>query len=103
MMMSRPHSAGRGGGGGLRARWAALKRDEDGVPSPGAERRARRQVMRVEPVSLASKPLQSTGISVPQTVRLFNAELDFTDSRERPLPYLADALPQLHTPVPAWR
>ncbi len=65
--------------------------DEGGVPSPGSERRAIRQVMRVESVSLASKALQSTGISVRQTVRLLNAELDYADSRERPLPYLAEA------------
>lgn len=67
----------------------------------GSQRRTLRTVMRVEPISLASKPLQSTGISVRMTTRLFNAELDFTDARENPLPYLAEALPQVNTD--SWR
>lgn len=68
------------------------------------ERRTSRtlnSVMRVEPASLAAKPLRPTGISVAHAVRLFNAGLDIEDSRENFHPYLADALPQLHTE--SWR
>ena len=56
-----------------------------------------RTVMRVEPVSIAAKALQSSGISVAHAVRMFNANLDMTDSRENPLPYLAEALPVVNT------
>lgn len=71
-------------------------------PTPGsvespAQRRAMSTVMRVEPVSLASKPLRSSGISVRHATRLFNAELDLADARENSRPYLAEALPQLNT------
>lgn len=74
---------------------AGFKLDEAGVTP--VQNRALRTVGRVEPVSLASKPLQSTGISIRTTTRMFNAELDYTDSKENPLPYLAEALPQLNT------
>jgi peptide/nickel transport system substrate-binding protein len=57
--------------------------------------------MRVEPASLASKPLRATGISVAHAVRLFNAGLDLEDARENSHPYLAEALPQLKTD--SWR
>jgi peptide/nickel transport system substrate-binding protein len=53
--------------------------------------------MKVEPASLAGKPLRPTGISVAHSVRLFNAELDILDGRETPRPYLAEALPRLNT------
>ena len=54
-------------------------------------------VMRVEPASLASKPLVTTGISVAHAVRLFNAELDQDDGQEVTRPYLVEALPALNT------
>ena len=57
--------------------------------------------VRVEPVSLASKPLQDSGQSVRFTTRSFNAELDIVDGRDAPRPYLAEALPQLDTDT--WR
>jgi peptide/nickel transport system substrate-binding protein len=72
--------------------------------APGGEGRSSRtlnSVIRVEPASLASKPLVATGISVAHVVRLFNAELDLQDGQERALPYLAEALPQLNTE--SWR
>jgi len=57
--------------------------------------------MRVEPASLAAKPLTSTGISVAHAVRLFNAVLDIDDGQEVTRPYLVEALPQLNTDT--WR
>lgn len=81
----------------------AAQRDGSDVQAGVATvaRRTLTTVMRVEPVSLASKPLQSTGISIRHATRLFNAELDFTDARESPTPYLAQALPELNTE--SWR
>ncbi|MPZ12858.1 MAG: hypothetical protein GEU73_00255 [Chloroflexi bacterium] len=77
--------------------------------SPAAERsgpearqpRTLNSVMRVEPASLAAKPLESTGISVAHAVRLFNAQLDLKDSREVTRPYLAEAIPELNSE--SWR
>ncbi len=53
--------------------------------------------MKVEPASLAYKPLRASGISVAHAVRLFNAELDILDGREARRPYLAEALPEVNT------
>lgn len=58
-------------------------------------------VIRGEPVSLASKQLIATGLSVRPASRLFNAELDIADASDSPQPYLTEALPQLNTPT--WR
>ena len=58
-------------------------------------------VLRQEPPSVASKPLREAGSSVASATRLFNAELDYVDEREVAHPYLAEALPQLHTE--SWR
>ncbi len=72
------------------------------APSPESRpSRALNSVMKVEPQSLAAKPLRNTGTSVAHGVRLFNAGLAIEDSRERPHPYLADALPELNTD--SWR
>jgi peptide/nickel transport system substrate-binding protein len=64
---------------------------------PPRATRTLNSVMKVEPVSLAYKPVRVTGISVAHAVRLFNAELDILDGREVPRPYLAEAIPQLNT------
>ncbi len=58
-------------------------------------------VVRVEPTSLASTPVTATGAGVAFVTRVFNAGLDLVDSQDRPLPYLAEALPQLNTD--SWR
>lgn len=58
-------------------------------------------LIRAEPVSLAAKPLQATGVSIDAATRPFNAQLDIEDSRENVRPYLAEALPQLNTDT--WR
>ncbi len=78
-------------------------------PSPGSGapaarptgRQALNAIMSIEPVSLAAKPLQSTGISIAFATRLFNAHLDLLDGRARPGPYLAESLPRLNTDT--WR
>src|SRR5687767_6061374 len=53
--------------------------------------------VRYEPQSLAVVPLRDTGSGVSSTTRLFNAELDLKDGKSQAHPYLADALPRLHT------
>src|SRR5438067_12955401 len=53
--------------------------------------------VRYEPESLAAVPLRDTGSGVSSTTRLFNAELDLKDGRSEARPYLAEALPKLHT------
>ncbi len=58
-------------------------------------------VIRGEPVSLASKPVQASGLSVRPATRLFNAELDIADATDSPRPYLVEALPELNTDT--WR
>lgn len=82
---------------------AAPGGDGNARPADGGQRPSRTlsSVIKVEPTSLASKPLRGTGISVAHAVRLFNAELDMEDAREAPHPYLAEALPQLNTE--SWR
>ncbi len=57
--------------------------------------------VRVEPVSLASRPLQDSGQTVRFTTRFFNAELDLVDARDVARPYLAGALPELNSE--SWR
>ncbi len=55
------------------------------------------------PESLSAKPIrQGSGAGNPRaTYRAFNASLAINDERDIPLPYLAEALPQLNTD--AWR
>jgi peptide/nickel transport system substrate-binding protein len=53
--------------------------------------------VRYEPASLASKPLRESGSGVSSTTRLFNAELDIEDGGSTTQPYLAEALPRLHS------
>jgi peptide/nickel transport system substrate-binding protein len=57
--------------------------------------------MKVEPASLASRPLTSSGISVAFALRLVNATLDIADGQEQAHPYLASDLPRLDTD--SWR
>lgn len=63
--------------------------------APGSSRTLN-LLIRAEPVSLAAKPLQSTGVSIQSATRPFNATLDIQDARERVRPYLAEALPVLN-------
>src|SRR5205823_1484694 len=56
-----------------------------------------RSILKVEPASLAKKPLEGSGISIDHGTSLFNATLDQLDGQEVPRPYLAEALPALNT------
>lgn len=60
-----------------------------------------RSILKVEPASLARKPLEGSGISIDHATSLFNATLDQLDSQEVARPYLAEALPTLNTD--SWR
>jgi peptide/nickel transport system substrate-binding protein len=71
------------------------------LPTPQAPARTLVAVARAEPAHLAAKGFQQTGIAVITTTRIFNAGLAILDERDQPLPYLAEALPQLNTP--AWQ
>lgn len=55
------------------------------------------------PESLGSKPLRQLGgpASPTTSLRTFNAGLALNDSKDNPMPYLAEALPQLNTET--WR
>ncbi|HWP36164.1 MAG TPA: hypothetical protein VNL18_01300 [Gemmatimonadales bacterium] len=50
-------------------------------------------VRRGEPPSIAAKSIVTSSGSLGQVRRVFNALLDYLDERERPMPYLAEALP----------
>jgi len=80
-------------------------------PTPSAERvsqpseqpRINRTVVVIgrEVTSLAGKPLQGRSGSVGGVVAPFNAALDMRDGAGKPIPQLAEALPQLNTD--SWR
>ncbi len=57
--------------------------------------------IRVEPASLASKPLESGGVTLTTTRRLFNATLAMFDGRGEAIPYAAASLPRLNSD--SWR
>src|SRR5438309_7311406 len=57
--------------------------------------------VRVEPGSLATRALRTTGVALFLSKRLFNAELGILDVNGVPQPYLAETLPQLNTD--AWQ
>lgn len=54
--------------------------------------------VRVEPGTVATRPLRLTGVALYLSKRLFNAELAILDDRGRARPYLAEALPELNSP-----
>lgn len=68
---------------------------------PGAPQRTLVIIARGEPPSLAAKPLRAAGGALDTFVPLFNATLDWTDEAAVTHPYLAEAVPQLHTDT--WR
>src|SRR5579871_968698 len=53
--------------------------------------------IRTEPTSLAAKALQTTGVTLNVTLRLFNAGLVLINDRGQAVPYLAESLPALNT------
>lgn len=70
---------------------------------PGRSEPGKTLVMaiRVEPASVAAKALESGGVTLTTTRRLFNATLTLFDDQGLPTPYLAQSLPQLDSPT--WR
>src|SRR4051812_32008022 len=73
-------------------------------PSGASESAAQPQVTRtlrvgtrVEPPSIASKPLRPTGSRIEIPLRAFGAELTIYDAAGVAQPLLAEALPQLNT------
>jgi peptide/nickel transport system substrate-binding protein len=72
--------------------------------APTGQRQAGRTlvtVVRLEPTSLAVRPVSESGSGVGFVTRLFNATLDLVDARDQPHPYQAEDLPQLNTD--AWK
>ncbi len=71
--------------------------------APALSRPARTLVaaLRVEPNSVAARTIGSGGVAVYLSHRLFNADLALLNDDGVAEPYLADALPQLHTD--SWR
>lgn len=82
---------------------AARRDPTTGSSSVEAPRRSRTLVMEVryEPPSIAALPLREAGAGVSSTTRVFNATLDIEDGHATIHPYLAEALPRLHTDT--WR
>jgi peptide/nickel transport system substrate-binding protein len=87
----------------------ALPRGDAPAPGPGAPGapagtvRERMLVIavRVEPPTLAGRPLRQEGLGRETTRRAFNADLAIQDNRGTWRPYLAEALPELQTD--SWR
>ena len=71
---------------------------EPGRPTP---QRTLVIALRGEPPSLATKPLVAFTNALRPPLNLFNATLDYTDEREVPFAYLAQAIPQVNTDT--WR
>jgi peptide/nickel transport system substrate-binding protein len=65
--------------------------------SPPAAGKTLVWVDRAEPGSLTGTSMISVGISTGTQVRLFNAALTMRNNEFTPIPYLAEALPQLNT------
>src|SRR5438552_5495759 len=69
--------------------------------APRGPQRTLNIALRGEPPTLATKPLVAFTNALRPPLNLFNAELDFTDEREVPFAYLAQAIPQINTDT--WR
>ena len=66
-------------------------------PVPAAPVRTLVAALRVEPNSVAAKPIGSGGVATYFATRLFNADFALLDGDGIAQPYLAEALPQLNT------
>ncbi len=71
-----------------------------GAPAAAPERLLTVGV-RVEPATIAAKPLRSAFVKVKLSARLFNAGLDLIDDQNVARPYMAEALPRLNSD--SWR
>ena len=70
-------------------------------PAPPRESRTLNVAIRLEPVSVATRPLQQVGVGLYLPKRTFNAEIAFLDDKGVTQPYLVEALPELGTD--SWR
>src|ERR1051325_8689755 len=65
------------------------------------EERALMVAIRVEPTTLATRPLQTAGVGRDLPIRMFNAQMAMLDNQGVARPYLIEAVPQLNTD--SWR
>ena len=72
-----------------------------GSPPRPAREQTLIMAVRVEPVTIAARPLGNPSVAIKASGRVFNAALDLIDDRNVPRPYLAESLPQLNTDT--WR
>lgn len=70
-------------------------------PQAGAPSRTLAVAIRVEPPTVATRPLQTAGIGLYLPSRMFNATIGLLDKDGRSLPYVVEALPQLNSE--SWR
>jgi peptide/nickel transport system substrate-binding protein len=78
-------------------------RSADATAAPAAPRESRtlNVAIRLEPVSVSTRPLGQVGVGLYLPKRTFNAEIASLDDRGNTQPYLVEALPQLGTD--SWR
>lgn len=74
---------------------------ESGIESPPRAERTLVMALRVEPQTIAARPLGSPGVGIKHSGRIFNAALELIDDKNVARPYLAENLPQLNTDT--WR
>ncbi|MPZ15652.1 MAG: hypothetical protein GEU73_14725 [Chloroflexi bacterium] len=72
-----------------------------GDQASGASSRTLAVAIRVEPPTVATRPLETAGIALYLPSRMFNAEVALFDNNGSAHPYLAEALPQLNSE--SWR
>src|SRR5687767_35453 len=72
-------------------------RGSEATLRPAAPNRTVVLIARGEFASLAAKQLQGTGGGIDLVLVAYNATLDMRDENGAPIPYLAEALPQLNT------
>ncbi|MEA2640373.1 MAG: hypothetical protein QOF51_1767, partial [Chloroflexota bacterium] len=53
--------------------------------------------VRVEPATVATRPLRQTGVALYLPTGMFNAGIAYLDGKGVPHPYLVEALPELGT------
>src|SRR5437016_2055954 len=66
-------------------------------PAPSSPSKTLIVAFRAEPPSLARRPLRGTGLTADLSGRMFNADLTIRNDQGLPVPYLAEAAPQLNT------
>jgi peptide/nickel transport system substrate-binding protein len=67
------------------------------APATPRESRTLVVAIRVEPATVAIRPLTQSGVGLYLPKRTFNGEVAYLDDKAAPRPYLVEALPQLNT------